>query len=149
MKIIAVFGIALLSLAACKSKKSVEPDDTLPKDISQKPVKNNSQEKDNEDLSKLRAEIDDLINAQTCTNAEDWRISPIGSKACGGPASYLAYPKDKEDDILPKIQKYTRQQSAFNQKYGIVSDCMMVMPPSGVKCENGKAVLISSNESIQ
>ena len=40
-------------------------------------------------------------------------------------------------------------QSAFNTKYGLVSDCMMVMPPSGIRCVDGKAVLVSGNSALE
>ncbi|MPN29835.1 hypothetical protein SDC9_177288 [bioreactor metagenome] len=47
--------------------------------------------------------------------------------------------------MLPKIKNFTDAQSAFNKKYGLVSDCVVVPAPSGIRCENGKAVLISGN----
>ena len=46
MKNIFIIGIALLSLVSCKTKKSAENTDTLPKDISLKPENNMAQQED-------------------------------------------------------------------------------------------------------
>lgn len=66
----------------------------------------------------------------------------MGAKACGGPVSYIAYPKKIEVSILRKIENYTQTMSEFNKKYGITSDCMMAAEPTGVKCQAEKAVLV-------
>ena len=147
MKNILIIAIAVLSLSSCKSKKAVDPE-TLPKDISQKPDNNISQQSDREKLSVLIKEIETQINTETCTDAADWRFSPIGSKPCGGPSSYIAYPIKMEDEILPKIKKFTEMQSVFNKKFNLVSDCMMVQPPSGIQCVDGKAVLVSGSSAV-
>lgn len=133
--------LASTLLLSCKSKKAVETDPTLPKDISEKTENNFTQQQDSEDLTQIRAEIDSLIENTVCTNPSEWRISPIGAKACGGPASYLAYPIENEEEVLPLIQRYTELNSAFNKKYNIMSDCMLVTPPSGIDCSDGKAIL--------
>ena len=57
--------------------------------------------------------------------------------------------KKIEDEIVTKIKNFTQMQSAFNTKYGLVSDCMMVMPPSGIRCVDGKAVLVSGNSALE
>jgi hypothetical protein len=42
-------------------------------------------------FDQLWAEINQLATSQNCTNASDWKFTPIGSKPCGGPMSYIAY----------------------------------------------------------
>lgn len=100
-------------------------------------------------MEALRSEIFALTEKEHCTDPKQWRISPLGSKACGGPEAYIAYPIKLENEILPKIKEYNALQSAFNRKYKVVSDCAMVMPPTEIKCENGKAVLVSGEFLIQ
>ena len=148
MKNILIIAISVLTLASCQSKKVIDPE-TLPKDISQKPDNNISQQSDREKLSSLIKEIEKLANSETCNDVADWNFAAIGSKPCGGPSSYIAYPKKIEDEIVPKITNFTQMQSAFNTKYGLVSDCMMVMPPSGIRCVDGKAVLVSGNSALE
>ena len=142
MKNIFIICIALLSLVSCKTKKSAENTDTLPKDISLKPENNMAQQEDRQQLTSLMREIDALIALEPCTNPADWKFTAIGAKPCGGPSSYIAYPSKLEAQILPKIEHFTQMQSAFNKKYNLMSDCAMVMPPSEIRCENGKAVLV-------
>lgn len=142
MKNIFIIGIALLSLVSCKTKKSAENTDTLPKDISLKPENNMAQQEDRQQLTSLMREIDAFIALEPCTNPADSKFTAIGAKPCGGPSSYIAYPTKLEAQILPKIEHFTRMQSAFNKKYNLMSDCAMVMPPSEIRCENGKAVLV-------
>ena len=148
MKNLLIISIALLSLASCKAKKSVENADTLPKDISLKPENNMSQQEDQQALSALIKEIDAIIATEPCTNPTEWKFSAIGAKPCGGPSSYIAYPVKLEDEILPRIEQFTAMQSAFNKKYNLMSDCAMVMPPSEIRCENGKAVLVRGNSEV-
>lgn len=117
---------------------------TLPQDISKKPHLHSAQEEDQDKLKVLIKEIESLINTEKCNNAADWKFAPIGSKPCGGPSSYIAYPQQLETEILSKISLFTAMQSDYNLKYNLTSDCAMVLPPVEIKCENGKAVLISA-----
>ncbi|MDQ1097432.1 MULTISPECIES: hypothetical protein [Chryseobacterium] len=133
---------AALALTACTTTKNT--DANLPKDISERPVDENSQKYDQAQLDKLKASIQNEINKVDCTGSNEWTFSPIGAKACGGPQSYIAYPKKIEDEILPKINDYTEKVKAFNEKYKLISDCMMVMPPKSVKCVDGKPELVPS-----
>lgn len=131
-----------LSLFAVSCKTVVNDDSNLPKDISERPADENSQKYDQARLEKIESTIEEEIAKEECTNAADWTFSPMGSKACGGPVSYIAYPKKIESTLLPKIEFYKNAMSEYNKKYNITSDCMMPAEPTGVKCENGKAVLV-------
>lgn len=153
MKKIVLFSLMVLSVSACKSKPALEITDRLPKDIALKPERQpntleEQRQHDMETMQKIRTEIDDLILSVNCTNTDDWRISPFGSKACGGPASFLAYPISLEEKILPKIVEFNRRSSEYNLKYGIISDCAVTPAPSGLRCENGTAVLVYENSTI-
>ncbi len=150
-RLISVILICILVIA-CQSRKAAQEYSNLPKDISQMPKKNpvvavdNERKIDENNMLKLRTEIEDLINEEHCTDAKDWRISPLGSKACGGPASYIAYPIKLEREILPKITEFNRQSSAYNLEYGVMSDCGVTASPTKIVCESGRAVLVYSEE---
>lgn len=138
------FGLALcavIALSACNSRKAPQ---NLPKDVALKPAHEQQIDIDRENMKNLKAEIDSIAGSVACTDAAEWRISPLGSKPCGGPASYFAYPIKLEEEILPKVQEYTRQQSDFNRRNKLMSDCAITPMPSGIRCEDGKAVLIKS-----
>lgn len=140
MKNLVLVLIASISLSACKSKNAAETAH-LPKDISLKPDNNVAQNKEREQLSAMIKDIESMVATQTCSDASQWSFAPIGAKPCGGPSSYIAYPKELESDILARIEQFTQAQIAFNTKYQLMSDCRMVMPPSGIVCIDGQAVL--------
>jgi hypothetical protein len=94
-------------------------------------------------LDQLWTEINQLATSQNCTNANDWTFTPIGSKPCGGPMSYIAYSKKiDEKKFLELVNNYTALQADNNKRNGAISDCALVARPSGVICENNKAVLV-------
>lgn len=98
-------------------------------------------------LEKLYHELDSLATLTPCEHNEKWRFTAVGEKACGGPAGYLAYSTDSDTTtFLAKVATYTNFQSAYNQKWNVVSDCMFVVAPSRVACENGKPKLVWDEE---
>lgn len=146
MKYIVIAAVAAISFSSCAAKKAVENADNLPKDIALKPER--TYEEDQKNMLAMRAEIDSMINAETCSDQAQWRLSPIGSKPCGGPNAYIAYPIKIEEKVLPKVKAYTEANSAYNKKRGLISDCALVISPSGINCENGKAVLAAANSAV-
>ena len=152
MKKALVILTAILTAAACSSKKPVTDVNTLPKDVALKPVREAETEDEvllqkRENIRVMRASIDSLRDSHTCSGTGDWRISPLGSKPCGGPAAYIAYNKEVESEILPRIQEFTRRQAAYNSRRNLFSDCKVEPQPTGIKCESGKPVLIFSDDS--
>ncbi|MEC5157821.1 hypothetical protein [Chryseobacterium sp. MP_3.2] len=147
MKNVVITAIALLFINSCKSKNAVVDVDTLPKDISLKPENNISQQLEQEQLKMVMLEIDSLIQTVNCPNPEEWTFTAIGAKPCGGPSSYIAYPKKLAEEILPKVNKLTAMQDAFNKKYRLMSDCAIVLPPTEIACVEGKAVLMNENSA--
>ncbi len=152
MKKILLIITMIVGVTACTPKKVLTDIDTLPKDVSLKPdreieVDEPALVQEREDIRMMRASIDSLRDSYVCRGTDDWRVSPIGSKPCGGPASYIAYHKEIELEILPKIQEFTRRQAAYNQKRNLFSDCRVEPQPSGVQCKSGQAVLLYNDSS--
>lgn len=152
-----IFLLGTLS-ASCLSRKSDV--DNLPKDISKKPI--DSIKKDSvslvqkdekpklsvngQEILDLKNEIETLISNSPCENPIEWRMSPMGSKPCGGPERYIAYPIKEEEKILKKIDAYTHMQETYNKENNSMSDCAMVLPPTKILCVEGKAVLSNDNQ---
>ena len=99
--------------------------------------------KERKDLDTQLEKLKTIANAVPCVNTDDWKITPIGSKACGGPASFMAYSNTIEvTDFLTKIENLKKAEDAYNRKWGIISNCALVTKPSGVVCEEGKAIFV-------
>ena len=100
-----------------------------------------SQEDDRLRLENMRKEILALSQSVTCDDSKEWKFIAMGNKACGGPQEYVLYStKIDTSDFKEKVEEYTAETKNMNKKWGIASDCMFILPPGGVKCENGKAV---------
>jgi hypothetical protein len=95
-----------------------------------------------EELLASQAEIIRLAESVPCTNAAEWKFTPMGSKACGGPARYLAYHQSVERELLDLVERFTTAQKTYNEQNDVVSDCMLVGPPRTIQCDANKAVLV-------
>lgn len=99
------------------------------------------QEKDHQKLIALFDEIYNFQFSVSCTNASDWTFTAYGSKACGGPQGYMAYPSQTDTVVfLQKIEEYKKMEKEYNIKWKIVSTCDLPNQPKGVTCANGYPV---------
>lgn len=142
LKIPALVVCVSLAAMSCTPTKNVNTN--LPKDISERPVSEDSQKYDQAQLDKLKTEIEAEISKEKCTEAtvNNWKPAAMGAKACGGPKYYVAYPSKMEATILPKIENYNNKEKEFNQKYNISSDCSFIGEPVGIRCISGKAEVV-------
>lgn len=98
---------------------------------------------DEQNLETLWKEIQKLVSAEDCKEASDLRFTAYGHKACGGPVGYIAYSSEINTRLfLKKIEEHRQAQEAFNARWDILSNCSLPTEPRGVRCENGKAVLV-------
>ncbi|PZX94146.1 hypothetical protein DOS84_05850 [Flavobacterium aquariorum] len=107
-----------------------------------------SQETENQNLTKMYSEIisASMVNTTPCTNPAEWSFTAIGSKSCGGPTGFIAYSlKINVQEFLKKVENYTKAEDAYNKKWGIISTCDMILPPTRVDCVNGRPTLMYSN----
>lgn len=95
-----------------------------------------------EELLNYQTEIIQLSESVNCSNASEWKFTPMGSKACGGPARYIAYHQSVEREFLDLVERFTALQKTYNEQNNAVSDCMLVGPPRTIQCEGNKAVLV-------
>lgn len=99
-----------------------------------------------QELALLQKKYDKIISlseSNQCTNSEDWLITAIGAKACGGPTGFIAYSKNLDTvNFLNLVTAYTANQKTYNQKWGVISDCSIPPSPSSIKCENNLPVFV-------
>lgn len=94
-------------------------------------------------LDALYQELLSIASSEPCINSENWSFTAVGSKACGGPTSYLAYPLNiNTTSFLEKVAHYTSEQEKFNIKWHIASDCSVALPPTTVVCVDGEPSFI-------
>jgi len=101
-----------------------------------------SQEEEAQNLREMFSEIENLAQSIGCENAAEWTFIAYGSKACGGPIGFIAYSVHIDVELfLELIEEHTVKQMAFNEKWGISSDCSVPSQPTGVICQNGNPIL--------
>ncbi len=94
-------------------------------------------------LDEMLSDILEQAMNNNCSNSENWSFIAIGSKACGGPSSYIIYSTQIDTvDFLNEVSEYTQAEAIFNEKWEIVSDCSTPRIPSGVNCVNGSPELV-------
>ena len=93
-----------------------------------------------QEMKQIQTEIKQLIGAAICTDNNQCKSLAIGAKACGGPVSYLAYStlKTNVDKLTSLGVRLKGLHQRYNKEEGIMSDCMMVMPPA-IACANNTA----------
>ncbi|HCE53533.1 MAG TPA: hypothetical protein DER05_00420 [Lutibacter sp.] len=98
-------------------------------------------EEDLAELAALQEEIELLVDSGVCSENADCNYIAFGSKACGGPKTYLVFSTSINVELLQqKVATYNALDDAFNLKYGVASDCYYVTPPPEVACKDGKCV---------
>jgi hypothetical protein len=90
--------------------------------------------------------IEDLAATSVCNENTECKFIAFGSKPCGGPWSYLIYSTSIDTNELESlVEEYNQAQANFNQKWGIVSDCALTLPPSSINCENNSCIPVYQN----
>lgn len=129
MKQIMTILFALAGLVACEKSSTQDP-----------------QERDREQLSDMLKDIHETVDTVDCVDDSQWEFTAIGSKACGGPQSYLAYPLSIDTaEFMGRVRLYTQAEQDYNVTYKITSTCDVVAPPTDVTCDDGKPKLIYRN----
>ncbi len=90
-------------------------------------------------LDELAKEIKLIADGSICSTEYSCDFIGFGSKSCGGYWEYLVYSNSIDVvELMAKVEIYNRLEKEYNKKWNIVSDCMVVMPPDGTVCEDGK-----------
>lgn len=102
-----------------------------------------SKEEDLAELTVLQEEIELLVNSGVCAENSSCNYLAFGSKACGGPKGFLVFSTSIDVALLQqKVATYNALENAYNQKWGIISDCSVPIPPVDVTCIAGKCTAV-------
>jgi hypothetical protein len=96
-------------------------------------------------MQQLRAEI----GSAACDSARQCHTVAIGSKACGGPESYLAWSSKASDGATVRrlAEAHSAKRKRENEASGMLSTCSAVMDP-GATCSAGRCVTGGNNAAI-
>ncbi len=73
----------------------------------------------------------------SCSTAADCVAMPMGSRACGGPTSFVvtSTANTSLDVLTQAVSLVTKAERDVNRKFGMMSICSVEMPPA-IGCNN-------------
>lgn len=82
-------------------------------------------------MKELDRSIKEEIGEPRANDLSQCRSIPFGAKACGGPATYLAYSVTRTNEVHLRalIDEFNQNAKKYNQASKILSDCMIVSEP--------------------
>ncbi len=82
-------------------------------------------------VARLEADARALAKTTGCTSADQCRTAPVGSRACGGPRTYLAYCAASTDSValFRKLDELKAAEDKLNASSGMASTCEFRTPP--------------------
>lgn len=92
-----------------------------------------------EQIVTLEKEIDALISEALCEENKQCGYIEMGSKPCGGPASFKIYSSLNTDTtlLIEKSHAHIDLSKEYNALTGLTSDCSIEQPPAvicDIKC---------------
>jgi hypothetical protein len=85
-------------------------------------------------IAQLEREARAIAKTAGCAKASECRTAPVGTRACGGPRTYIVYCAASTDTValFRKLRELERVEKAYNEKSGMMSTCEFRMPPKAV-----------------
>lgn len=99
-----------------------------------------------DDIKTAKAELNTLITDKQCDTSTQCRISAVGSRACGGPSSFIVYSTKSasEKQVAALSDKITKLESNYNSQKGMMSICQHLTTPS-TQCVENKCVKLEGS----
>lgn len=95
-------------------------------------------EQEQQMLADKLSEIEQMADNANC-DGKTFEITAFGSKACGGPSHFIAY--SNSIDMVKFIRllgEYTAAEKAYNNRWGVFSDCSLLQVPKEAVCNEGE-----------
>ncbi|MBD1582735.1 hypothetical protein [Pseudoalteromonas sp. S16_S37] len=98
-----------------------------------------------QDIEQLHSQLKTLTQDLSCDSTMQCQVEAVGSRACGGPSSYLVYSsKSANPDTIKQLaSKITHYESTYNAKNQMMSICQHLTKPS-TQCVENKCVKLTN-----
>lgn len=94
-----------------------------------------------QNLQSQKEIVETLAATSVCNENFECRYIAFGSKACGGPKTYLIYTTSIDTLALASlVQDYNQLESEYNVTCNQISDCTAPQPPIGFDCDNNQCI---------
>ncbi|MCG7548744.1 hypothetical protein [Pseudoalteromonas sp. Of7M-16] len=100
-------------------------------------------------IKNQHAYLNFITKDKSCDSNSQCIAIPVGSRACGGPSSYLLFSSKTADQskVYELAKKLTDSEAQYNAKHGMISICEHLRQPSTQCVENTCVKLDSTNKS--
>ncbi|MDP2636683.1 MAG: hypothetical protein ACPG5Z_11360 [Pseudoalteromonas sp.] len=99
-----------------------------------------------EAIQAAHKQLKTLTEDLSCDTSTQCKVLPVGSRACGGPSSYLVFSTKNNDSqkVEQAAKQITTLESQFNAQTGMVSICQHLTAPA-TQCTSNKCVKVAGN----
>jgi hypothetical protein len=99
-----------------------------------------------DDIKAAKNQLNTLVADAQCDTTAQCKVSPVGSRACGGPSSYIVYSTKTvaEEEVTNLSKKITAFESNYNAQKDMMSTCQHLTTPS-TQCVENKCVKLESS----
>lgn len=127
-------------------QKLQENTKTQNKSVAEKIPKADLKEVSIEDIRAAKTELNTLIADTQCDTSTQCRVNAVGSRACGGPSSFIVYSTKSvsEEQVTALSDKVTKLESNYNAQKGMMSICQHLTTPS-TQCVENKCVKLEGS----
>ena len=99
-----------------------------------------------DDIKAAKNELNTLIANKQCDSSTQCQVEAVGSRACGGPSSYIVYSTTTAttEQVTALSKKITTFESNYNAQNQMVSICQHITAPS-TQCVENKCVKLEGS----
>ncbi|ALS31451.1 hypothetical protein PTRA_a0054 [Pseudoalteromonas translucida KMM 520] len=99
-----------------------------------------------DDIKAAKNELNTLIANKQCDSSTQCQVEAVGSRACGGPSSYVVYSTTTAttEQVTALSKKITTFESNYNAQNQMVSICQHLTAPS-TQCVENKCVKLEGS----
>ncbi|KZN40274.1 hypothetical protein N474_08600 [Pseudoalteromonas luteoviolacea CPMOR-2] len=104
---------------------------------------------DEASIKNQHAYLNFITKDKSCDSSSQCQAIPVGSRACGGPSSYLLFSTKTADleKVYKLAKKLTDSEAQYNAKHGMISICEHLRQPATQCVENTCVKLEGTNKS--
>ncbi len=97
-------------------------------------------------ISSAHEQLKQLIDDQSCDNSSQCKVLPVGSRACGGPSSFIVYSTKTADTA--EVEKLAKDITALEKQFNAANDMMSIcqhLTAPGAQCSENTCVRIEGS----
>ncbi len=139
-------------LTACSDNNEQAESTATSNKLVEAPVEINNTEEvskaapDKATISSAHEQLKQLIDDPSCDNSSQCKVLPVGSRACGGPSSFIVYSSKTANTA--EVEKLAKDITALEKQFNAANDMMSIcqhLTAPGAQCSENTCVRIEGS----